>query len=174
MVGFRVHGHIYNVVIIVATNRKDPRYQTEFDEEDISSTQRAFVSAFETVTGQTLAKCPPILYLPFAETELLKRVKAAEILADTPFKIKELTVQVHSPPDVLGFIQEKREEYPAKSFSLKYSVPTAQIKLFTKTCQRVCKQLQPRKLGMRFQLRRASATLTLSRSILLLQKSLGV
>ena len=105
---------IFNVMIIVATNRKDPRYQTEFDEEDISSTQRAFVSAFETVTGQTLAKCPPILYLPFVETELLKRVKAAEILTDTPFKIKELTVQVHSPPDVLGFIQEKREEYPCK------------------------------------------------------------
>ena len=29
---------IFNVMMIVATNRKDPRYQTEFDEEDISST----------------------------------------------------------------------------------------------------------------------------------------
>ena len=106
---------IFNVMIIVATNRKDPRYQTEFDEEDISSTQKAFVSAFETVTGQTIAKCPPILHLPFAETKLLSRVKATTILADTPFKIKELTVQVDSSsPDVLGFIRESRGKYPDK------------------------------------------------------------
>jgi len=73
---------IFNIMVIIATNQKDEKYQIEFDEEDISTTKRVFTKAFETVTGQHLPKCPPVLYLPFAETDVLNKVVRAEVISD--------------------------------------------------------------------------------------------
>ena len=58
----------------------------DFLREDIfnSTTERVFTAAFERVTGQHLPKCPPILYLPFNQTDVLNKVVVAKVIADVP------------------------------------------------------------------------------------------
>ena len=79
---------IFNVMIIIATNQKDEKYQIEFDEEDITTTMRVFTAAFERVTGISLPNCPPVLYLPFDETDAINKIVTVEVIADEPLKKK--------------------------------------------------------------------------------------
>ena len=58
---------IFNIMVIITTNQKEHQ-KNGFTEEDISTTTRAFTRAYKRVTGFSLRRCPPILYLPFHET----------------------------------------------------------------------------------------------------------
>ena len=49
-----------------------------------------FKKAFERITGVQLPKCPPILYLPVAEREVLNKVAEIKIIADKPLKQQEI------------------------------------------------------------------------------------
>ena len=60
---------IFKVMVIIATNYEDPRYQKlEFNDEDMKKTEGVFLTAVRTVTE--LQTCPPILYLPVEETDV--------------------------------------------------------------------------------------------------------
>lgn len=84
---------VFNVMVIIATNRR--KCQMEFDEEDISITEKAFTLAFEKATGKSLPKCPPALYLSLSETEVLSRVVATGVTADEPVrKIKDRSLDI--------------------------------------------------------------------------------
>ena len=75
---------IFNIMVIIATNRKQHKYQVGYDADDISQTEEVFTTAFEKVTGQRLQKCPPILYLAFNETDVLSKVKHCEVIEEGP------------------------------------------------------------------------------------------
>ena len=77
---------IFNVMVIIATNQKDEKYQLEFDEEDISATKAAFTAALEKVTDQQLIS-PPLLYLPSAGTNVLQSIKSIEVIAKEPLTL---------------------------------------------------------------------------------------
>ena len=79
---------IFNIMVIIATNPQDSRYQIVFSKEDMKFTEHAFVTAFKNITGDNLPKCPPILYLPLDETDLLSRVKAAPVICETPLHLE--------------------------------------------------------------------------------------
>ena len=79
---------IFNVMVVVATNPQDSCYQIEFSEEDMKLTKDAFVTAFKNITDDNLPKCPPILYLPVDETDLLSRVTNAPVLHDTALHLE--------------------------------------------------------------------------------------
>ena len=80
---------IFNIMVIVATNYEDSRYQKlEFNDEDMKKTEGVFLTAVRTVTE--LQTCPPILYLPVEETDVLSRVKSAKVLDDVPLSSLQL------------------------------------------------------------------------------------
>ena len=75
---------IFNIMVIIATNCEDPRYQAiGFNDEDMKKTQESFLRALKTITK--IETCPPILYLPVDETDVLDKVKKAKVLDDAPF-----------------------------------------------------------------------------------------
>ena len=72
---------IFNIMVIIATNPK--MYQMYgFDEKYLHTSETVFTAAFKIVTGRSLKKCPPILYLPLAETNVLAKILAAEVIAE--------------------------------------------------------------------------------------------
>ena len=38
---------IFNIMVIIATNKRNMEYQIEFDEENLSATRKVFTAAFE-------------------------------------------------------------------------------------------------------------------------------
>ena len=80
---------VFNIMVIIATHQKQKaREDPNFDESDIRQTELAFMTAFkEVIEGDTLPKCPPILYLPFyGEMDLIKEIKKAPVIHDNPLK----------------------------------------------------------------------------------------
>ena len=77
---------IFNIMVIVATNEKR-RQITGFDKEDHSTTEKVFSAAYKTMTGKRLRKCPPIRYLPLAETDVIGKIMSAEVIVDKPLKL---------------------------------------------------------------------------------------
>ena len=101
---------IFNVMVIIATNHQDSRYQIEFSEEDMKFTEDAFVTAFKSITGDNLPKCPPILYLPIDETDLLSRVKDAPVLHDTPLHLETRDERSAKGSIMLPYTSARSEE----------------------------------------------------------------
>ena len=74
---------IFDIMVIIATNHSS--YQVVgFPEDSIEMTTDTFMKAFENTTDKQLPKCPPILYLPLDEKDVLGKVKSAEVLNDRP------------------------------------------------------------------------------------------
>ena len=72
---------IFDIMVVVATQHR--KYQLcAFEDGDLLQTQRVFKVAFEEVTGQSLPKCPPFVYLSIDEPHVLKMVVGAPVLAD--------------------------------------------------------------------------------------------
>ena len=106
---------IFNIMVIIATNQKDEKYQIEFDEEDISTTKKVFTTAFETVTGQHLPKCPPVLYLPFNETNVLKKIESAEVVVEKCLQKREpLVINVTHEEDIITAVHEAKQSNPGR------------------------------------------------------------
>ena len=76
---------IFNVMVIIATNNDSPQYQTlEFSDKDKERSKVAFMTAVEIITKESFKRCPPILYLPVGEEDVLGKVKSAKVLDDAP------------------------------------------------------------------------------------------
>ena len=78
---------VFKIMAIVATNRKKKSgKQEDFDAEDIKTTELVFMTALEKVTGEKslLERCPPVLYLPFLERDVITKVVGAPVLYEKP------------------------------------------------------------------------------------------
>lgn len=79
---------IFNVMVIIATNRSGKKHQVEFEKDELRTTKKVFTGAFQTITGKHLSKCPPIVYLPVAETNIINKIKSAAVISDKPWSKK--------------------------------------------------------------------------------------
>ena len=70
--------NIFSVMVLITTSPK--RHQHGFHEEDYDQTSKAFVMAFQKMTGKFLVKCPPILYLSLEERDVLQKIKNAKVI----------------------------------------------------------------------------------------------
>ena len=71
--------NIFSVMVLITTSPK--RHQHGFLEEDYDQTSKAFMMAFQKMTGKFLVKCPPILYLSLEEREdVLQKIKNAKVI----------------------------------------------------------------------------------------------
>ena len=85
-----VHGFfgtkIFDIMVIVATNDPDPRYQqVGFTERDKETIQKVFMSAFKKATdGVALPKCPPVIYIPvdLSHKELHDAIVSADVIQE--------------------------------------------------------------------------------------------
>ena len=78
---------VFKIMVIVATNRKKKKgKQEDFDDEDGKVTEQVFMTALEKVTGMKnlLERCPPVLYLPFLERDVITKVVGAQVLYEKP------------------------------------------------------------------------------------------
>ena len=76
---------IFDIMVIVVTQQKDKRYQDlGFNDEDISNMKEVFMTAFGKVTGTSLPKCPPIVYIPFdaGHKFATESIVAAHVISD--------------------------------------------------------------------------------------------
>ena len=75
---------IVDIMVIVATNDSDPRYQIEFTEKDKEMTQKVFMSTFKKATGETLPKCPPVIYIPINQShkDLHDAIVSAKVIQE--------------------------------------------------------------------------------------------
>ena len=87
-----IHGYlgeeVFKIMVIVATNRKK-RYgkQEEFDDYDVGRTEKVFMKALEIIIGSdVIDRCPPVLYLPYPEPNLIHMVVGAPVLYEEPLK----------------------------------------------------------------------------------------
>ena len=106
--------NIFNVMVIIATNH--PRYQHEFDKEDYDQTSKIFMLQFERVTGKSLIKCPPILYIPIEErgdNDTLHKVIGASVIDNRGFAVpqeKHTTPKPPKPQPIVEFAAPKKRE----------------------------------------------------------------
>ena len=76
---------IFDVMVIVVTNNSGDRYQSVgFSEDDVTVTEKGFMSAFRAVTKTDLPKCPPVVYIPFKEghKEVMEKIVGADVISD--------------------------------------------------------------------------------------------
>ena len=119
--------NIFNIMVLIITNH--PRRQFEFEKEDYDHTSKAFMIAFKRITGKSLKKCPPILYLPNQDEDnhiILQKIVNDDVINDEQLeapqtithKLESLKitsgVKVHhdvvvsmSMDDVLRYAKEK-------------------------------------------------------------------
>ena len=79
---------IFKCMIIIATNRKDERYQRiGFTEKDAHEAQSLFKLSYKLATGEELHECPPVVYIPVnhSEEEVVSKIKKAEVIHDKVF-----------------------------------------------------------------------------------------
>lgn len=87
-----IHGYlgeeVFKIMVIIATNRKKKNgKQEDFDEDDLERTEKTFMKALEIIIGpKVIDRCPPILYLPFLEKNVIHRVVGAPVLYEEPLK----------------------------------------------------------------------------------------
>ena len=85
---------VFNIMVIIVTNQKEKKYQQlEFSEENREITEKCFMTAFETIIGErcTLPQCPPILYLPFLEKDVITCVKGAKVICNQSMNCKSFS-----------------------------------------------------------------------------------
>ena len=79
-----IHGYfsdeVFEIMVLVATTvHKENKPQIEFDDEDIESTERAFMAALGSIT-KNIDKCPPIVFLRFDESDVISKIVRAPVL----------------------------------------------------------------------------------------------
>ena len=75
---------LFKVMVIIATFDEEYSDSITFTDRKIDETSRAFMAAYTAITGESLPKCPPILYIPLSERDILPKVKSAEVIDDIP------------------------------------------------------------------------------------------
>lgn len=89
---------IFDIMVLIATNHKKDKYQRNgFDEDDIAQAKKTFKRAFETITGERLAACPPVVYLSLKEEDVESKIVSAEVIAEEklPFSPEYPKVRTH-------------------------------------------------------------------------------
>ena len=79
---------IFNCIVIIATNRKDERYQRlGFNVDDVHKAQSLFKLAYKLATGEELCNCPPVVYIPVdhSEDKVVSDIKKAKVIDDKVF-----------------------------------------------------------------------------------------
>ena len=79
---------IFNCMVIIATNRKDKRYQRlGFTDDDAYEAESLFKLSYEVATGEELHKCPPVVYIPvdYSEAQVVSKVKEAKVIQEKVF-----------------------------------------------------------------------------------------
>lgn len=78
---------VFNIMVIIATNSKGEKYQIQLTDEDTRITKEVFTAAYQKATGHHLPNCPPILYLPFKETDAMKLVEGVDVMTYAPVRL---------------------------------------------------------------------------------------
>ena len=78
---------LFGIMVIIATFDEEQSDSITFTDKQIGKTSRAFMDAYTAITGESLPRCPPILYIPVSERDILPQVKSAEVIDDTPLTI---------------------------------------------------------------------------------------
>ena len=85
-----IHGflgdEVFKIMVLVATNKfKTSKPQEEFDDEDIESTKKAFMTALQYITKERIIdKCPPVVFLRFDESDVVSEIVRAPVLYEEP------------------------------------------------------------------------------------------
>ena len=117
---------VFKIMVIIATNGyKRGRDEIEFDEEDLERTRRAFMAALEKITDtagegkqKIIDECPPIVYLPFLETDVIAKIVSAPVLSEQPLK-KPVVVEISkSTPSTEELIQNTRRQNKGRKLQL--------------------------------------------------------
>ena len=113
---------VFNIMVIIATNRK--KNQIVFDREDMGITKKIFTVAYEKATGKSLPKCPPVLYLPFDETDAINKIVAAKVIEEEPLKKKTsaqpekdkglVVIEVSQKIPIAELIRDAKQKNPGK------------------------------------------------------------
>ena len=104
---------IFNIMVIIATNYIE--YQTDgFDEEDLSQTKDVFTAAFKKATGEQHSVCPPILYLPFNETDAINKIVSAKVIIDEPLMHKPVIINIMQNMPIDELIRNAKRKNPGK------------------------------------------------------------
>ena len=96
-----IHGflgdEVFKIMIIVATNRyKRGKPEIEIDEDDLQIIREVFMAAFRKITYTTdeqeeiIDQCPPVIYLPYLETDVVNRIVGTEVLYEKPLHKPEV------------------------------------------------------------------------------------
>ena len=102
--------NIFNFMVLIITNHR--KYQHELEEEDYDQIRRVFMTAFEVITGKSLRKCPPILYLPFEERgeDILHKIINAKVIGDQgPQESETIHKPIKAKTDAEVALSKKRE-----------------------------------------------------------------
>ena len=109
---------VFKIMVIIATNRKRKNGKQEnFDEDDLKQTQEVFMRALHIITGikegeRVLERCPPILYLPFLEENVIEKVVGAEVLYEEPLKtpvVVDLSSSVKKTEQLISNAKKKSQ-----------------------------------------------------------------
>lgn len=99
---------VFKIMVIVATNDVSKNgKQDSFDDDDKELIKQAFMKAFNKITGKTnvLEECPPVLYLPLDEKNLMDKVVQVEVIYEKPLtKPETLEISLCKP----SIIEAKR------------------------------------------------------------------
>lgn len=76
---------IFDIMVIVATNHPAPeRQMAGFSAKCVENTEKVFMAAFKKATGETLPKCPPLIYVAIDEDveNLREAIISAEVIRE--------------------------------------------------------------------------------------------
>ena len=83
-----IHGFLgidaFKIMVIIATNHKKHQ-SVVFDEEDVAKTQKIVMLTLDNITAKgenAIRKCPPIVYIPLHEGDVISMIKSAPVLTD--------------------------------------------------------------------------------------------
>ena len=72
----------FNIMVVIITTRYKPNKQIpDIDDDDIESTRAAFMDAINA-ENKVLDRCPPVLYIRYAETNILNLIRTAPVLSE--------------------------------------------------------------------------------------------
>ena len=115
--------------------------QEDFDEEDVERTERVFMKALETIVGsQVIDRCPPVLYLPFLESNLIHKVVGAPVLYEEPLKAPVVVDFSESRLKIEELIKRQKQKHRGRKLQFRDRCVRCSSKLIyenTKTRGRV-------------------------------------
>ena len=115
-----IHGflgdEVFKIMVLVATNKfKTSKPQEEFDDEDIESTKKAFMTALQSITKERIIdKCPPIVFLRFRESDVISEIVRAAVLYEEPLMKPAVIEAPIDPKTIQQLIDDARQRNKGK------------------------------------------------------------